>query len=290
MLGVLTPNTTERATLSSYKFIGAFAGGIVVTACLLNSPRWRVAARHHPEQAGGGIRRPGRDFDPLLLDCVFNTKERVQPPKAQQTVRFSRTWAISLPTGLVVLLARRSPHFLLLAARQRGDYYFSIMWLADADAALVLPASIGRTQVGAGKLVDLQTSNQALSMIGAFLFLHCPPIGGKPTFVLLFAIAIGSTAHCLVAPSRSGLSWHQCLGSISGGPSAPHGGDVRDTAELRGVETGRRATRASCFFRLDLCAEIRLGLGRRHCRFSLMTGSASWPPGQTPKCCGVWCG
>jgi GPH family glycoside/pentoside/hexuronide:cation symporter len=70
-------------------------------------------------------------------------------------------------------------------------------------------------------------------------------LGGKPTFVLLFAIAIGSTAaFALLSPNQIGLILGiNALGSISGGPlSALMAAMYADTADYAEWKTGRRAT------------------------------------------------
>ena len=84
---MLTPNTTERATLSSYKFIGAFGGGMIITACLMNSTKvggWLNAST--PAQGWfWAFVIIGVISTLSFLIVFFNTKERVLPPKAQQT-------------------------------------------------------------------------------------------------------------------------------------------------------------------------------------------------------------
>jgi GPH family glycoside/pentoside/hexuronide:cation symporter len=83
LMGVISPNPADRTEISSYRFLGAFSGNLIVQGLLL----WLVA------RLGGGNDRLGY---PLgmgvlgLLACVFfmvtfyTTKERVEPPKSQK--------------------------------------------------------------------------------------------------------------------------------------------------------------------------------------------------------------
>ena len=241
MLGVLTPNTAERATLSSYKFIGAFGGGIVITACLMKSTKvggWLNATT--PAQGWfWSFVIVGVISTLSFLVVFFNTKERVQPPKAQQT---------SVARDLGDLFTNR-PWWILLATTITFIFFCSLRGSVETYyfKYYVGPQTLGGKTWDWESLVSLfKTSNQALSLVGAFFVpFIVRRMGGKPTFVLLFAIAIGSTgAFYFLKPDQVGLILGiNALGSISGGPlSALMAAMYADTADYAEWKTGRRAT------------------------------------------------
>jgi len=241
MLGVLTPNTTERATLSSYKFIGAFGGGIVITACLMKSTK-----------VGGwlGATTPGQGWfwsfvivgvisTLSFLLVFFNTQERVQPPKAQQTSVARDLGDLFTNGPWWVLLATTITFIFFCSLRGSVETYYFKYYVGSQTL-------FGRTWDWEGLVSLFKTSNQALSLVGAFFVpFIVRRLGGKPTFVLLFAIAIVSTASFyLLKPDQVWLILGMnALGSISGGPlSALMAAMYADTADYAEWKTGRRAT------------------------------------------------
>jgi glycoside/pentoside/hexuronide:cation symporter, GPH family len=241
MLGVLTPNTAERATLSSYKFIGAFGGGIVITSCLMQTTKvggWLNAST--PTQGWfWSFVIVGVISTLSFLLVFFNTKERVQPPKAQQT---------SVAKDLGDLVTNR-PWWVLLATTITFIFFCSLRGSVETYYFKYYVGSqtlLGHTYGWESLVSIFKTSNQALSLVGAFFVpFIVRRLGGKPTFVLLFTIAIGSTAaFALLSPNQIGLILGiNALGSISGGPlSALMAAMYADTADYAEWKTGRRAT------------------------------------------------
>ena len=84
LMGVITPNPQERTTLASFRFVGAFTGGLIINAFLLKL----VAATGGGNEAAGWQRALGIFGSiacVLFLMTFLSTKERVQPPKEQQS-------------------------------------------------------------------------------------------------------------------------------------------------------------------------------------------------------------
>lgn len=288
MLGVLTPDTTERATLSSYKFIGAFAGGIVVVACLLKATKvggWLNATT--PTQ--------GWQWAFIVLGVIstlsflivfFNTKERVQPPKAQQTSVVKELGDLMANGPWWVLLATTITFIFFCSLRGSVETYYFKYYVGEQTLTLpsFLPASMAGTQVWSWEsLVSIfKTSNQALSLVGAFFVpFIVSRLGGKPTFVLLFAVAIGSTAaFALLKPDQVGLILGiNALGSISGGPlSALMAAMYADTADYAEWKTGRRAT--GLVFSASIFAQ-KFGWGWGGAISLFMMGSVGFVANQT---------
>lgn len=83
LMGVITPNSMERQTVSTYRFVAAFVGQLIIgsTALIL------------VERLGGGNEQLGWQYTmilygvlvvALLLSTFFLTKERIQPSAAPQ--------------------------------------------------------------------------------------------------------------------------------------------------------------------------------------------------------------
>ena len=84
LMGVITPDSLERTRLSSYRFLGAFTGNLVVQTCTV----WLV------KYLGGGSDRLGYRYTMglygaaaalLFLGTFAMTRERVQLPRTQET-------------------------------------------------------------------------------------------------------------------------------------------------------------------------------------------------------------
>jgi glycoside/pentoside/hexuronide:cation symporter, GPH family len=84
LMGVVTPNSLERTSLSSYRFVAAFMGGLIVQASALRMVKF----------FGQGNEATGWQWTmsvfaglavALFIVTFLSTKERVQPPKAQKT-------------------------------------------------------------------------------------------------------------------------------------------------------------------------------------------------------------
>lgn len=83
LMGVITPNSAERTSVSTYRFAAAFAGQFIIGATALTLV----------EQLGGGNEQAGWQYTMgvygvlavvLLLGTFFLTRERVQPTPSEQ--------------------------------------------------------------------------------------------------------------------------------------------------------------------------------------------------------------
>lgn len=84
LMGVITPNPRDRTTLASFRFVGAFTGGLIINAFLLKL----VSATGGGSEAAGWQRAMGifgSIAAVLFLMTFLSTKERVHPPKEQKT-------------------------------------------------------------------------------------------------------------------------------------------------------------------------------------------------------------
>ena len=252
MLGVITPNPKERTALSSIKFVGAFAGGIVISATLL--PMAKVGG-----WLGATTSKQGWQMSFVIIGVAaiisflivfFNTKERVLPPKGQKTsvlkdlgdLVTNRPWLVLLATTITFIF------FVALRGNATAHYFKYFVGTQTITLPSFLPASIAGTQTwGWETLVSVfNTSNQVLSLIGAMLVpFFARQVGNKPAFIILFIVAIVSTASFYVLkPDQLWLIYIvNAIGSITGGPlSALLWAMYADTADYAEWKTGRRAT------------------------------------------------
>ena len=252
MLGVLTPNPAERTALSSIKFVGAFAGGIIISATLL--PMAKVGG-----WLGATTPKQGWQWSFVIIGVAavisflivfFNTKERVLPPKEQKTSVGKDLKDLVTNAPWLILLATTITFIFYVALRGNAIAHYFKYFVGTQTITLpdFLPKAIAGTQTwGWESLVSVfNTSNQVLSLIGAMLVpFFARKVGSKPAFVILFIIAIVSTASFYVLkPDQLWLIYGMnALGSITGGPlSALLWAMYADTADYAEWKTGRRAT------------------------------------------------
>jgi glycoside/pentoside/hexuronide:cation symporter, GPH family len=252
MLGVMSPNPAERTSLSSIKFVGAFAAGIIVNATLL--PMSRVGGWLGATTVQHGWQMTFLIYGIAAVSCflvVFlNTKERVLPPKAQKTSLGKDLGDLVTNVPWIVLLVATITFILFVALRGNATvhyfkYYVGTQTLTFPDW---LPKSIAGTQEWHWESVVslFGVSTQVLSLIGAMLvpFL-ARRVGSKNAFIILFVVAIASTcSFYILSPSQVGLMFAiNAVGSICGGPLSPLiMAMYADTADYAEWKTGRRAT------------------------------------------------
>ncbi len=252
MLGVISPNPNERTALSSIKFVGAFLGGILVSATLLPMAKvggWLGATTvQHGWQLAFIVIGIASTLSFLVV--FLNTRERVLPPKAQHTsigrdlkdLLTNRPWLILLATTLTFIL------FVALRGNITAHYFKYYVGSQTVTLPSFLPKSIAGTQTwGWESLVSVfNTSNQILSLLGAMLVPFVAKATGRKTaFIILFVVAILSTASFYVLkPDQLLLIYGiNALGSITGGPlSALLWAMFADTADYAEWKKGRRAT------------------------------------------------
>jgi GPH family glycoside/pentoside/hexuronide:cation symporter len=110
LLGVMTPNIKERTTLSTFRFIFAFAGSILVLATAEPLVTFFGKTTANAVNAAKGWHLTIIVYGIIAAALFFLTfkwtRERIKPPKEQKT---------SLKTDLLDL-ARNKPWFVLLGA------------------------------------------------------------------------------------------------------------------------------------------------------------------------------
>jgi glycoside/pentoside/hexuronide:cation symporter, GPH family len=110
LMGVLTPNSLERTSLSSYRFVLAFAGTVVVQGATL--PLVKFFGKGN-QAAGFQLTMVVFSILAIVLFVMtfLNTRERVQPPKGQKTslkndlrdLLHNRPWMVLFFMGIFAL-------------------------------------------------------------------------------------------------------------------------------------------------------------------------------------------
>jgi GPH family glycoside/pentoside/hexuronide:cation symporter len=253
LLGVLTPDATERTSASSFKFTFAYISGMTVSATSL------LLAKYF----GNGIdtRDPGGWQKTIMLygavAIIFFvltflfTKERVRPQKSQKTsVKRDLTDLVTNGPWLILLFATIS--MIMFVASRIGvtNYYFKYYITNYSDVThntinynfLWWSFNWGFEEVA----TVFNTLGQGCAILGALLvpFLSAK-IGKKYAFLGLFVVAgISTAAFYFLTPQHLTLIFLlQIIGSLSGGPlSVVIWAMYADTADYSEWKRGRRAT------------------------------------------------
>jgi len=133
LLGVISADSQERTALASCRFVGAFAGNIIVQGSLI----YLVA------RLGGGNDRLGYPLAMGVLACVaalllgytfLSTRERVKPPQEHSSVRSdlrdllrNRPWLVLCLLGLATLI--------YISVRNAATLYYFKYYIGSQEAA-----------------------------------------------------------------------------------------------------------------------------------------------------------
>lgn len=248
MLGVVTPNPNDRTTLSSIKFLCAFAAGITISAALL--PVAKVLG--HGNDARGwqlAFVVVGVVALIFLLLTFFNTRERVQPPAGQKTSVAQDLRDLVTNRPWLVLLGTTITFILWVAVRSSVTVHYFKYYVGTQTLTLPtwLPKIGGTQEWHMESLVSaFNTSGQIASLIGVVLLPFVAEwLGRKRAFVVLFTIALGCTAAFSFLRPNQLLAIYglNLIGSLTGGPlSALLWAMYADTADYAEWKHGRRAT------------------------------------------------
>lgn len=229
LLGVMTSDGNQRTQLSSFRFIGAFSGNLIIQGLLILLVG----------KLGGGDDRLGYPLamaafallaSGLWFFTFSSTKERIQPPKDQKSsikqdlhdlIR-NRPWLI---LGLMGILT------LVWVSLRNGAmmYYFTYYVGAKEKAAVFMVVGTIFSLLGVSATAPLT------KLIG----------GKKKTYIVLsIANALITSTFFLAKPDGFILMYaSHILGSFVGGPLMPLTWSMyADTADFAEWKFGRRAT------------------------------------------------
>jgi GPH family glycoside/pentoside/hexuronide:cation symporter len=252
LLGVISPRPEDRTALSSIQFVGAFTGGIIVSATLL--PMVRVGGWLGARTVERGWQLAfvlyGAAAILFFLTTFFNSRERVTPPKAQKTT-VGRDLKDLFSNGPWLIVLGATITFVISGALRSSvtAYYFKY-YVGPQTLTLpsFLPASAAGTQTWTWEsLVSVfNTSNQVASLAGVIMIPFFAKITGrKAAVVVLMLIGIASTAsfYFLLPNQLLFIYGLNVLGALTSGPlTALLWTFYADTADYTEWKRGRRAT------------------------------------------------
>ena len=243
LLGVISPNSDERTTVSSVKFLFAFGAGIIVSATLLPMVK----------AFGGGNEGRGWQMSFIVygiaaviffLITFKGTKERVQPPKTQTSSIKKDLFELVTNKPWLILLATTITFILFVAVRGSVTVHYFKYFIGTKELSLPF---LGADTYDFNSLTSAyNTIGQISSFIGVLIVSwFAKLVGKKRAFIIIFIVAIVSTGavYFLSAEQLGLLFFLQITGSITGGPlSVLIWAMYADTADYNEWKRGRRAT------------------------------------------------
>ncbi len=240
LLGVISPDPNERTSASSFKFVGAYLAGIIVSATALPLSRY---LGHGQPAKGWPVTMTiyAAAAVVLFLITFLSTRERIQPIAKEKTSIKGDLKDLFKNTPWIILFAVTILFILFVCIRLAVTTHYFKYYVGEQPVAF-----LGKTYGFEVLTSAFNVVGQAFSLIGVLLVPWFTRVARKKRAVLiLLATAILCTgSFYLFAPGQLLLIFGmQILGSITGGPiSAVLWAMYADTADYSEWKTGRRAT------------------------------------------------
>lgn len=243
LLGVISPDSDERTSVSSVKFLFAFTAGIIVSATLL--PMVKALGKGNAARGWQSTFIIYGIMAVIFFLIAFKgTRERVQPPKSQkssvkkdlQELVTNSPWVIMLLTTITFIL------FVAIKSSVTVHYFKYIIGTREIS----VPFIQNRTWDFEALASAFNTIGQISSFLGVLLVSwFAKKVGKKTAFIIIFIMAIFSTGiYFFLPPEKLGLIFFfQITGSMTGGPlSVLIWAMYADTADYAEWKNRRRAT------------------------------------------------
>jgi len=243
LLGVISPNSLERTSVSSIKFIFAFLAGTIVSFTLL--PMVRALGKGNDAKGWQlSFVIYGIAAVVFFLIAFFNTRERVKPPKSQKSSVKKDLHELITNVPWLILLVTTITFILFVAVRSSVTVHYFKYVVGSREFSLPF---VGKKFYRFDDVVSVFNGiGQISSLVGALLINYVAKwLGKKRAFVTLFVIAIISTAFFYVLKPEQIIIIFllQIIGSLTGGPlSVLLWAMYADTADYSEWKHGRRAT------------------------------------------------
>ncbi len=243
LLGVITGDSNERTSVSSFKFLFAYSAGIIVSATLL--PMTKALGGDNPVKGWQtSFVIYGVAAVIFFLIAFKGTHERVQPPKTQKSSVKKDLYELFTNKPWLILLATTITFILFVAIRSSVTVHYFKYVIGTQKVSL--PFMGNETYDFIALSSAFNTIGQISSLIGVLgVSWFSRLLGKKKAFVILFVVAIVSTAaFYFLGPNQMGLIFFfQITGSITGGPlSVIIWAMYADTADYGEWKRGRRTT------------------------------------------------
>jgi len=269
LLGVISGDPVERTSASSFKFVGAYLGGIIVSLTVLP-----FAAHFGQGDAPKGWQMTMGIYAiaaiVLFMITFLTTRERIQPIAKERTSVANDLKDLSKNVPWMLLFIVTILFILFVCIRLSVTTHYFKYYVGEQASPLLAQvfnfllkyivnpvySIFGKTAValfeGTHKFgwetltSAFNTIGQALSLIGVFLVPFFAKLVGRKsaTVILIIAALICTGAFYFFKPEDLMLIFvFQTVGSLVGGPiSALLWVLYADTADYSEWKTGRRAT------------------------------------------------
>jgi glycoside/pentoside/hexuronide:cation symporter, GPH family len=237
LLGVLSPSSRTRTVASSFRFVGAFGGGLLVS----------LLVRPLVKELGGGDEVGGFQqtmamfavLSVLLFWVTFaTTRERVKPPPEQKSsIRGElRELMSNRPWMILLFAAVFSTSFIVMRS---GSTLFYFKYVAGDDGTPILFGTFDRTTI-------FLSSGMASMMLGSACLGIFARAADKRTLAVALTLvtAVSYASFYLLPPQSFGLLLIvNALGTLCMGPtSALVWAMYADVADYGEWKFGRRST------------------------------------------------
>lgn len=263
LMGVITPNAEERTVVSSYRFVAAYCGLLVVTGFTEPLVEFFGGGDDIASKQVGwmwtmglyGIIAAG-----LFLFAFFTTKERVTPPKNQE-VNFFKDGADLFSNGPWVLIGLATIFQLMFLVIRGGSFAYYINYYIGDHSIVLFGSTI---ELGLNYFL---TSGALATLAGAVLTNTISKVFDKKNTYgwFLGLAAILSVAFFFLDKEQIGLIYlvNIAAGFLLGPVAVLQWAMYTDTADYGEWKFGRRATgliMAASLFALKLGVTLGGGI------------------------------
>ncbi len=240
IMGVMTPNSHERTTVSSFRFIAAFAALLFVQYFI---PTMTDGAANPEKSWQLTMTIVSGLAVVLFIVAFFSSKERVQPPKGQKT-SFKQDLTDLISNKPWILIGTATVFQLIFICMRGGStMYYLVYYIKEQEVSI-----FGKTyNLTPSQLFSLLTmSGTALTILGVILTPRISRIFGKSTtYAVSLGIAgIAAGLFIFLGPQSIALMFIlNFITSFAVGPvSVLQWAIYADTADYSEWIRGRRAT------------------------------------------------
>jgi glycoside/pentoside/hexuronide:cation symporter, GPH family len=242
LMGVITPNSMERTVISSYRFVAAFLGGLIVQSSVM----WMV------KKFGVGHEASGWQVAMIALSALAvvlflitfgTTRERVLPPAAQKTSLRQDLKDLFANQPWVMIALATVMQLTMIAMRNGSIMYYFKYYVQDQPLTLFGKTSLFSYQTLVSSFMLI---GSLVTIAGAVLTRWFTQWFGKRACYIGFMLmtAVFTAALFFLKPDQVLLMYvFQILASFSMGPLAVLQWSIyTDTADFGEWKNHRRAT------------------------------------------------
>jgi glycoside/pentoside/hexuronide:cation symporter, GPH family len=242
LLGVISGDPVDRTSAASFKFVGAYLAGFIVSATALPFASY----------FGGGNQGKGWQLTMIIFGVAaiiffiitfLSTKERIQPIAKEKTSIKNDLKDLFKNTPWILLFIVTILFILFVCIRLSVTAHYFKYYVGEQEVSI-----FGKTyKYGFEVLASaFNTVGQALSLVGVLLVpWFAKLLGRKAAVNVLFITALICTGlfYFLKPENLTMIFILQAIGSLTGGPiSTLLWVMYADTADYSEWKTGRRAT------------------------------------------------